>query len=878
MANRSFSVQLEDIPNPQDYGRAGAALERAGAYRGEAARIGAAADAGALATVFGVGLEAVKGYGEAQVAKETKEAVARFEDSPENVKGREAAGAIDTYDAARLSPVEQEQRGVIVEAASNEHPAVAELRAEANRFRLAESQGLLTRDEVLTRTAKAVKTWSARLPGFQSDFRKAAANETGISNIDVYQLHQALTTESQREATAKRAALAEQKYIEEVAQYHGIPPSAVTQTDAQRFFAHKQLAAQTANVENEAKVAAANATTKGKALDSVLQLQQSKDVLTLSAKFSNWDKANADPTLSKQRDAIATDINASLSQMKLSTMSYIQRQSAVLGIDAAPRIAALKTTYDEYENLLKTKGGFDAMRVVIGRREDDVKDMMNRFELANPLLARMGRMGIADDMFNLYMDKGKDALIPKVGKEAAEAYDKFFKNPNQWINGWDRAVNPDIGKRHGPVNFHGADAAHYDAPQRELNIAEWKQFMQRAAVVADMTPQENEQSKFAMLNMATNVRATETNLLKEYVDSHNQPGMDAYISSIPVVERKMMAEPVFQALAEPTRRSVSNVQARVAAVNNDPNNKAVAAGWKVELVADAEGTLKAEWKRPQFLEERTVAVTFPEGDEVGAVVGMASPLSQASGPRFMGRDTEENMAALNKELTSLNLYTNGLATAHKVRETPLPENTKIGLADVIAKGINETGGVGPLTPQEQFNKDNQGNLRRRRPEVQELLPPVDEDHVGLALRDSEKSWSVAGQKDSGKGTLGPYQLTEGAVKDIIGPAYDKDKLDWYRTDEKMSKKIAVGYYRRLLKEYGDPLKAAAAYNWGGGNRERKGVRDAVTWANKTGKDWTQYPSMPAETRNYITTFRKSYGSYYPGERDLKTGAAIGQTE
>src|SRR3990167_4117870 len=208
MAKNAFSIQLDDIPNPQDYSKAGAAIEKAGAYQGEAERAGASANILLAETAFAVGTEVTKGIIKKDIQEKTAEAASRYEDAPENVKGKEAKAVIESYDAR----IAAEPEGAKTPGAA-EDPLVGQLREQANKYRRAESQGLLTRDETLTRMAAAVKKWTAIMPGLASEFRKAAWNEVGISNIDTFQIHQALTTQSVREKDAERQAKMFEKYV-----------------------------------------------------------------------------------------------------------------------------------------------------------------------------------------------------------------------------------------------------------------------------------------------------------------------------------------------------------------------------------------------------------------------------------------------------------------------------------------------------------------------------------------------------------------------------------------------------------------------------------------------------------------------------------------
>ncbi|MBX6361971.1 MAG: lytic transglycosylase domain-containing protein, partial [Acidobacterium ailaaui] len=62
----------------------------------------------------------------------------------------------------------------------------------------------------------------------------------------------------------------------------------------------------------------------------------------------------------------------------------------------------------------------------------------------------------------------------------------------------------------------------------------------------------------------------------------------------------------------------------------------------------------------------------------------------------------------------------------------------------------------------------------------------------------------------------------------------------------------TAFFSSLMKKYGDPQLALAAYNWGPGN-----VDKAI---KKYGQSWSSIRShAPAETRNYVDKVMKNWG-------------------
>lgn len=105
-------------------------------------------------------------------------------------------------------------------------------------------------------------------------------------------------------------------------------------------------------------------------------------------------------------------------------------------------------------------------------------------------------------------------------------------------------------------------------------------------------------------------------------------------------------------------------------------------------------------------------------------------------------------------------------------------------------------------------------------------------------------------RTSPKGAVGPGQIMPGTGPEaarLAGVAWDEQK---YRSDPKYNDALGAAYYAKQLSTFGDPLKAAAAYNAGPGR-----VRRALRQGGEQG--WTQL--LPAETQQYIDNFAKKIG-------------------
>lgn len=862
--NPSFSIQLDDIPNPQDYSKAGALVQSAGELRGQATYNEAKANANFLTGMASQAAQAVVGYAEQDIESKTKKALDEYEDNPTHEVGREAAAVIDNLDAR-----ERERQGP--GERPGDDPAVAEMRAQASQFRLAESQGLFSKKETITRIADVVKQWSARLPGLQSEFRKVAANETGISNIDTHLIHQALTTESNREKAAASAAKQMEKYLERVSVWMGIPPDQITRQDASKFAAFVQFEQNTKRSELEAKNLSLNDETKTRALDPLVMNRTAGDLMRLSGLFATMDQLNKEPGKAKERDQLQIQLTSEIQRMYRDTSTYITLQGAQNGLGNAiisQRLADVKKTYDSMAEQVKTQAGMDSLKLAIGRREDEAKDVIRRFEVANPTLSILTHQRVSDKLFDLWQAKGTEGLVRDgMPRDMAESWDNAFKNMKDWAPSFARATDPEAVRRHGQVDFRGAEGAHYDANKQKATLTFWQGGWSQALADPTSTAEQQTKGMVGLHGWTMNTQPNDSRQIRELNAMMAKPGTDAFLQGRTDVERRIVAEPIFKHFPDAIRGQVAAMRDGVTAINSAGDNRAIAAGWQVEAVQGADGKVGLQWKMVQEDAVLTPPGGFAE-TPAGAVTGVrTSGLPQTAGPAFMGPDANMRVANLQKQVDVLNSWTETLANGWRIRGGEGVLSKEEIRASAI-QGIGAGGTMEALSPQEVFEKIE---VEKRAEANKERLTqmPIDKQQVEFALRDAEDSYTKAGKGRSPAGAEGIFQITHWAAKAVLKNEYDQNKLAEYQKDEAMSRRIGMGFYEILLDKYKDPVAAAAAYNWGGENQEKIGA--ALKWAKETGKDWREYPPIPAETKKYIKLFSNSYATYIPGARDTRTG-------
>jgi hypothetical protein len=113
-----------------------------------------------------------------------------------------------------------------------------------------------------------------------------------------------------------------------------------------------------------------------------------------------------------------------------------------------------------------------------------------------------------------------------------------------------------------------------------------------------------------------------------------------------------------------------------------------------------------------------------------------------------------------------------------------------------------------------------------------------------------------GTLTSPKGALGMAQIMPATAPEAAGYAglpYDADKL---ANDPGYNKALGQAYYNHQLETFGDPAKAAAAYNAGPG-----ALQGAMAKAQQNGGSYLDY--LPAETQAYVAKVSPQQGGAIP---------------
>ena len=114
--------------------------------------------------------------------------------------------------------------------------------------------------------------------------------------------------------------------------------------------------------------------------------------------------------------------------------------------------------------------------------------------------------------------------------------------------------------------------------------------------------------------------------------------------------------------------------------------------------------------------------------------------------------------------------------------------------------------------------------------------------IAMAMAENHLTHTL---KPNERGAVGVMQITPVAAKEL---GYTMDQM----TDPDLNIKAGIQYYKKMLDQFQDPMKAHAAYNWGPGNM------------NKLASG--QLKDLPDETADYLDRIEQ-YTSAFDRSKD-----------
>lgn len=356
-------------------------------------------------TFFGnAAVEAYKGYQRAELSKS-------IDDTLSNTVAGDYVGEGAKKTLEVLKPqwdTATKQLGVGMGAGDEELIGAAE--AEMRRIQSAAKQGLISREEAISRIGREVKRYSVQTPGMAQEFRQMGADFTGISRIDIYGIHQGLTQQGRAERAAADMEKRRMEFIGDVAKHWGKDPTAVNEADINLYHASTLAKRATEEKKRRFEDAGYDRDTAGRVVREHASVLMAAPTTTIVSEFKKLAEANGftgvdgsmDRTSYMRQAGAYEKVRAGLTglieEQRQATLNSFYAsvqvaQSKGAPIDSKDITAAvddINKKFDTFQTSIAKVEGANAFRAMAERSKWDIQIMNDEFMRKYPQLKIMG--------------------------------------------------------------------------------------------------------------------------------------------------------------------------------------------------------------------------------------------------------------------------------------------------------------------------------------------------------------------------------------------------------------------------------------------------------------------------------------------------------
>lgn len=824
-----YSLQLPDVAAPQE-SRAGALFNQAGHTQGEANRLSGQIVGEGIKFLGTTATDAVKGKLDAGLRGELNDATDKLE----------GLGPTALASQQNLLNVQDD----IASFSDNPPQQPEQIKAfgdETARFINAQNQGILSKGEVVTRISAAVKKYSAMMPGLASDFRRIAAEETGIQHADVYGVHKALTTEGSAEKLAVKQQEAQLALDKGIAEEQGVALNQITPEMRSFHYANKQLkiAAETATqrmgMTNLARGEA------DRAWGQIYSMKLGAAATDIASDFSRMFALNSDPNKAAESSQfglqLSSKIGVMVTQMErdIAEMSRPEPGRTALSLDAQQKmLTEWRSTAKNWQDAAKEIEGRNFMGSAVKNAQQSVELLVSNFKIANPHLTVLNTYGSVSEIVKAWFAIGNKDEFNKRFPGLGPAVEKVMETP-QYHAGINGQIYSGAGVNLPQVARMAPELAQVVASDMVQSIKVWSK-------EENPTPQRKDvfaNTFAAFYSTPANFNPTVKRNLDAAYSTLSSEDTQRFFSQMTSEQRSRALLPMVGNLERATFDVGTQIRAELAKWNDVDTNIAARSGVTLSLERN---TLTGAFEvREGRASAKPAVLESPSGAATAVVRGdVTTPRTDASAARKRASDLT---TTLNQMLETYTLGVRSLGVEGV--------NTNLRLAQEMAELGIKAGKPEPLTPHLKL------------PEASADVPKnttssgVDLDRAEQAVVKAENSGANA---TSPKGAAGIHQFMPETAKDYglkIDPAAGIDE----RRDPAKSAPAAKKYLNKLAGLFkGDMEKVAAAYNAGEGS-----VQAAVQKASDLGvpDHWRAFLPKPKETVPYIERFMKAYGVTKP---------------
>lgn len=558
-----YSIQLPDAQAAAK-GNAGELAIAAAQTGAQATLVGAKAKADAISFLGTNALEAGKGYLQAEESKEIQDVTDRLEG----------------YGPTALAAEQQaKQAQEFLNAGKQANAVDPQFTADMQRLIDAQDNGVMTREEVLNRTSAIVKKYSAMAPGFAADFRKTAADMTGIERLDVYGIHKALTEKSAREKQAERESAANLDLLKNVAQFKGYTNlNQITSSDKEDYIRYNSLKVASERTRLQAEVTKGTQDEVDKAYHTAATTLVATEVEQLAQKIGNLATLHSGTSPSSLANATqaSLDIFNDIAQVKNRITKAVTSMTQP-NENNGPRLsskyaqdeilAKVLPMLDSYAEAAKNIEGRNMLEVLAKQAKTNRENTLNTFYNAQPQISLLQSMGGFSELWKAYVAIGSNdkEAEKQFGKELAKSL-RVIRDYRglETLSSIDSAISKgeDVGSKPGGMDKAMDQVAKANVVMNIKNIAK----------LTDATEQDKERWTNNVKYLTTNLKYGSMSDVKAANEIFNSPDVARFFGGLSSDQKVRAFQPMLDGVGGASTTIINEVINRVAKANTDKTN------------------------------------------------------------------------------------------------------------------------------------------------------------------------------------------------------------------------------------------------------------------------------------------------------------------
>jgi hypothetical protein len=440
MARRnSDSIFSQDIGGINDPVAAdGGKLIRAAHFDAQAKIIEGNRTANAISFLGTNAIEAFKGKLLADAEKSIKSDLSKLEGfGEEAVKAQKKLAYAHSNEFAANASIQMDM--LAKQTGDMDDPVIGDFLKDIQRYKEAQSQNILSQQDVINRVAATVKRYTAMARGWGPEFRKTAADLTGFGAIDTVPAHQALTRQNQDDFYAKKKFESDMKLTQDIAEYYGLSSiDQVTPEMRSQYSVDMQANAFIKRLDADAKVAERTDKERGEIYAQRVGGMHLKAAGALWKTINDFHAQNQGVEFGSKEafDKTSAQLTQQIGMLEESTIAEIRKLQQpgpnnpypMTYAQAQQQIDDTRKTYDQYRKMMQDSASYNVFTSAIKNSQGDASKMWTDLQRTHPLAMFAEKTGVMPDMFKLYATSQGDVnrMAVVVGEPMAQALSRIM--------------------------------------------------------------------------------------------------------------------------------------------------------------------------------------------------------------------------------------------------------------------------------------------------------------------------------------------------------------------------------------------------------------------------------------------------------------------